>query len=113
MIQDITFLPPPPSVKPQPAATAAPATLADPAGTPAPKAADVNLLDTVRRAASQMFPDRGLSVSTFHDDASGRMVIRVADERSGELIAQMPPEDLLRFYAASATEAQPLLTVRA
>ncbi len=58
------------------------------------------LKEQLARAAGALFRDRQVAVETLHDEASGRFVVRVEDRFSGEVVAQMPPEDLLRFWAA-------------
>jgi uncharacterized FlaG/YvyC family protein len=53
------------------------------------------------RAAAALFRDRDVAVETLRDEESGRLVVRVKDRLSGEVVAQMPPEALLRFWAAA------------
>ncbi len=72
----------------------------------------VNLDAAVRDAAKQLFADRNVDVRGFHDPAADRMVYRVVDTRSGEVLFQSPPDQLLRFYAMSrGLENRPLLRV--
>ena len=113
MIQDLVALPPAPAAKARPVAQAAQGAPTSPAGPRAKEPARIDLADAALRAARHMFPDRDLDVSTFHDDQTGRSVVRVADRVSGEVIAQVPSEDLLRFYAASTPDGRPLLTIQA
>lgn len=47
-----------------------------------------------------LLTDPGMRVSTYHDDASGRIVLRVQSLRTGEVVEQMPSEQLQRLYAA-------------
>ncbi len=64
-------------------------------------------------AASALYADRDVEVSSFHDEATGRMVHRIADQRSGQVLMQTPSEELLRFYASSRGAASPLLAIDA
>ena len=82
---------------------------ADPGVTPltALQALDQALAQT----ASARFPDRTVEVTTFHDEASGRDVCRVTDRGTGALVAQTPPDELLRFFASARAEASPLLAL--
>jgi hypothetical protein len=72
-------------------------------------------LDRASRAAVRaMFPGREVEISSFHDEGAGRVVYRVADRSSGEVLLQSPPDALLRFFAsARAALAEPLLSVEA
>jgi uncharacterized FlaG/YvyC family protein len=56
--------------------------------------------EQLARAARALFPDRDVAVETLRDEPTGRIVVRVEDRLSGEVVAQIPPEDLLRFWAA-------------
>jgi hypothetical protein len=72
-------------------------------------------LDRASRAAARaLFPDRDVEVTSFQHEGTGRLVYRVADRASGQVLHQSPPDALLRFYA-SAREGQerPLLAVEA
>ncbi len=65
-------------------------------------------------AASTMFAGREVEVTSFHDQGSGRIVCKVADRSSGEVLMQSPPEALLRFFANTRDAlAKPLLAVEA
>ncbi len=55
----------------------------------------------LREAARLRHPDREVRVLMVPDQTTDRVVVRVEDRQSGELVAQYPPEDLLRFYAAA------------
>lgn len=66
-----------------------------------------------RLAASALYADRDVEVSSFHDEATGRMVHRIADQRSGQVLMQTPSEELLRFYASSRGAASPLVAIDA
>ncbi|MFO1069667.1 MAG: hypothetical protein U1E14_14200 [Geminicoccaceae bacterium] len=77
-------------------------------------AAGSGLDAAVGRAASGLYPDRSVQVSSFVDGASGRSVYRVADRVTGEVLMQSPAEELLRFYASSrAALERPLLAIDA
>lgn len=93
---------PPPAAQPRPAAPTATARPVPPVGA----AERTGRLDEqVAAAAAAAFRGRELAVETRHDEATGRFVVRVRDRVSGEVVAQLPPEDLLRFWAASRGEA--------
>ena len=90
-------LPGPVPHQPRPAAPTAIARPVRPLAEPQP----VGQLDEqLVRAAHALFGDRQVAVETLRDEATGRFVVRVEDRLSGEVVAQMPPEDLLRFWAA-------------
>jgi len=75
-------------------------------------AAQVSLDAAVRDAARQLFEGRNVDIRGFHDPVADRMVYRVVDARSGEVLFQSPPDQLLRFYAMSrGIENRPLLRV--
>lgn len=67
----------------------------------------------IRLAASTLFRDREVEVQGFRDAASGRFVYRVADRRSGEVLVQLPPEALLRFFASARDALEPLVRIEA
>lgn len=74
--------------------------------------ADMGTLAT--RAARELFAGREVDVQSFRDEATGRMVYRVTDRRSGEVLTQTPPDELLRLYAALRQPPDgPLLRVEA
>ena len=52
------------------------------------------------RRLKSLITDPAMQVSTHHDEASGRLVLRVRDPATGELIKQLPADELLRLYAA-------------
>lgn len=54
----------------------------------------------VQAAAETMYKARELDVTSFHDERSGRFVVKIADRSTNEVLAQLPSEDLLRFFAA-------------
>lgn len=67
-----------------------------------------------RTAARALFPDRDVEVTSFQDAGTGRLVYRVADRASGEVLHQSPPDALLRFYASvRASLEQPLVALEA
>jgi hypothetical protein len=89
-----------------PAAPARPAVSDLPSGSPLEVAAT--------RAAGALYAGREVEVSSFHDEATGRMVHRIADPRSGRVLLQSPSEELLRFYASSRPDdASPLVAIDA
>jgi hypothetical protein len=67
-----------------------------------------------RVAARAVFERREIEVTSFHDEGTGRVVYRVADLNSGEVLLQTPADALLRFFA-STREAltEPLLAMDA
>ena len=46
-----------------------------------------------------LLTDPGVHVNMVHDKASGRTVLRVKDATTGEVVDQIPSEELLRLYA--------------
>lgn len=89
--------PTPPRVEPAPAVT------------PHRDRADLEAL--LRQAASARYPGRDVAVSLSRDEASDRVVVRVQDRVTGEIIHQYPPEELLRFFAAARRDGEPLIDV--
>lgn len=85
---------------------------ANPGAVPA-TGADEALGRATLAAIGGLFVDRQVAVSSFHDDATGRMVYRVADPHSGEVLLQAPSEALLRLYANSREPQGPLLAIEA
>ncbi len=61
---------------------------------------DLDARAMLREAARLRHPDRDVRVRMVPDRVTDRVVVRVEDRRSGEVVAQYPPEELLRFYAA-------------
>lgn len=116
-------LQPVPALPPEPAAVARPAAdvprreidTTRAAATPEP----AGLRDVVERAAAEMFSGQLVEVDSFYDEQAARMVYRVADKFTGEVLIETPPEELLRFYATSrggseiAGPSRPLLAVEA
>ena len=105
----------PPEPRPALAAgpAAAPAAAADPLTRQAVEPAQV--LDRASRAAARaMFKDREVEITSFQDEGTGRIVYRVADRASGEVLHQSPPDALLRFFASTrAALNRPLVAVEA
>jgi hypothetical protein len=65
-------------------------------------------------AAADRFPGREVAVDSYYDEAAGRAVYRVADRRTGEVLVEAPPEELLRFFAAMRTPpGAPLVVLQA
>lgn len=62
-------------------------------------------------AAEARFPDKSVEVASFHHEASGRDVCRVIDRDTGVVLAQTPPDALLRFYASARAASGPLVEV--
>jgi hypothetical protein len=46
-----------------------------------------------------LLTDPAMRVSTHHDDDSDRVVLRVESLTTGEVVEQIPSEELLRLYA--------------
>ncbi len=68
----------------------------------------------VEAAARELFPGREIAVESFYDKDAGRYVHRIADSRSGELLLQTPPDELLRFFASGREPyGEPLLEIDA
>ena len=40
------------------------------------------------------------SLSTYHDENSGRQVVEVRDQTTGEVVSQYPSEELIRLYTS-------------
>ena len=93
---------PPPAV-PQPAER----------GGATPADADAALHRAAEAAVARMFAGRTVSIASYHDESTGRMVYRVSDAHSGEVLLQQPAEALLRLYASARAEGGPLLAIEA
>lgn len=72
-------------------------------------------LDRASRAAARaLFKDRDVEVTSFQDKGTGRIVYRVADRASGQVLHQSPPDALLRFFASARESLErPLVAVDA
>ena len=80
------------------------------AGTESPDAVQ----QAVARVVEAYAPDRDVSVDNRYDQATGRAVVRVADRRTGEVLFESPPEELLRFFASTREPpGAPLVTLEA
>ncbi|MGD9508694.1 MAG: hypothetical protein AB7I59_04255 [Geminicoccaceae bacterium] len=98
-----------------------PATPVATAAMPVPAAARVTVqaaepsqaLDRASRwAARALFQDRDVEVTSFQDKDSGRIVYRIADRASGQVLHQSPPDALLRFFASTRQSLErPLMAV--
>jgi|GEM_PF-5285078 len=40
------------------------------------------------------------SLSTYHDESSGRQVVEVRDQTTGDVVSQYPSEELIRLYTS-------------
>lgn len=70
-------------------------------------------LDRASRAAARaLFWGRDVEITSFQDQGTGRVVYRVADRASGQVLHQSPPEALLRFFASARQSLErPLVAV--
>jgi uncharacterized FlaG/YvyC family protein len=73
-----------------------------------PRADDSDRLEATRLRA--LVTDPGVRVSLRQDEASGRVVVQVVSRGTGEVVDQIPAEELLRLYSALR---EPLLDERA
>ncbi len=108
---------PPYRASPRPPAPSLAAPRPDAAGPPtSPEAggrAATILEQAVKRVAGVLFDGRLIEVRSFRDEASGRVVYRVADRASGEVLIQAPPQALLRFFASLREALGPLVEIEA
>ena len=51
-------------------------------------------------ALRALIGDKNMQLRTYHDEASGRSVLEVSDQATGQIITQYPSDELLRLYAA-------------
>lgn len=103
---------------PPAAGVGGPREVPSPSSDVAAPAALAGVPDPVRQAASRaaeaLFGGREVEVDSFYDEGSGRAVFRVADRRTGEVLVETPPEELLRFFASSREPAgSPLVVLEA
>lgn len=70
------------------------ASVASPTGN-APSSEDRQMAEQLRAIVN----NDDLRVSTRHDDESGRNVVEVLDQATGEVVSQYPTEELIRLYA--------------
>lgn len=66
-----------------------------------------------QKAADIMFKGQDVEVHGFLDDNSGRFVYTISDKNSGQVLAQTPPDALLRFFASYQGASSPLVSVDA
>jgi uncharacterized FlaG/YvyC family protein len=82
--------------------------------TPSASDSRFDLVAAVEKAAVIAFGVREVQVATHHDRDTGRIVVTVTDRHSGETLAQLPPDELLRFYASAAGDLErPLVSIAA
>lgn len=80
--------------------SAAPATSVAKTGESAQNGADPGALQTIQRAAAQLdsyMKSMNRSLEFRVDEDSGRTVVSVRDSQTGELIRQIPSEEVLRM----------------
>ncbi len=88
---------------------ARPASLPQPDRAPAVhRSTDADRLQADRLRA--LVTDPGLRVSMHPDETSGRVVLQMVSRATGEVVDQIPAEELLRLYSALR---EPLLDERA
>lgn len=63
-----------------------------------PPEVDVTEMKSTLEGINEYLSEIGSSLSFVHDEASGRSAVQVLDER-GEVIRQIPPQELLDVYA--------------
>ncbi len=66
----------------------------------------------LRKAAQDRHPERPVRVSLDRDEATDHVVVRVEDPETGEVVAQYPPEELLRFYAAARNQSGAIVDLK-
>jgi uncharacterized FlaG/YvyC family protein len=75
-------------------------------GKPAPKtqapkareaAIEKTLADDVKPPVEMVINGQGLGLKFFYDRDAGVQVIQVVDEKSGEIIRQIPPDEVVDF----------------
>lgn len=60
-------------------------------------------LSADRQKAEQLkafIGDENMQLRTYHDEASGRSVLEVRDQTTGDVVSQYPSEELIRLYSA-------------
>ena len=65
--------------------------------------------DRFAELAQEHFKEREIDVRSFYDEASDRVVLRVTDRTTDELLVQSPADDLLRFFASGREVKQGIL----
>ncbi len=93
-------------VRSEPAARTEPRSLPQPAQETAQITANRPMDTAVQRAVQQLFEGRNVDVRSFHDEKANRVVYRVVDAESGEVILQSPPDELLHLYASFRQQAE-------
>ncbi|MFW5681301.1 MAG: flagellar protein FlaG, partial [Pseudomonadota bacterium] len=69
--------------------------------TPAMERVAPSTLEAAQAAFKALATSQSLEITSFHDEGTGRYVVRVADRDSGRVLIQTPPDDLLRFLASA------------
>ncbi|MEZ5931399.1 MAG: flagellar protein FlaG [Alphaproteobacteria bacterium] len=58
--------------------------------------ADLHMAEQLREfVASEKF-----NLRTYHDEGSGRQIVEVRDQTTGDVVTQYPSEELVRLYAS-------------
>jgi flagellar protein FlaG len=99
---------PEPAARPQPEAAVAP--VVRPPAKPKPAVADI---EAVARQLETFLKRVSRSLEFHVDDASGRMVCSVRDAETGDLIRQIPNEEVLRLAELAHDETIVLVNERA
>jgi flagellar protein FlaG len=90
-------------------AAAAPAAKPAPAPTSKEPAAAMEALKAAAKDIETYLKNSGRSLEFRVDDASGRTVVSVRNPQTGELIRQIPSEEVLRIASALGTQAPVLV----
>lgn len=64
---------------------------------------DAQAANADRQKAEQLkafIGDNNVRLSTYHDQDSGRSILEVRDQTTGDIVSQYPSEELIRLYAA-------------
>lgn len=94
-------------------APATPSEIGGNAGVEAATGGDV-IRQTALRAAQAHFPGRDVAMESYYDQSADRAVYRLSDRRTGEILFESPPEELLRFFASvREPPGAPLVTLEA
>ena len=62
-----------------------------------------NIDDADREKADQLrafVANEKFSLSTYHDESSGRHIVEVRDQATGDVVTQYPSEELIRLYSS-------------
>ncbi|MCB1885823.1 MAG: flagellar protein FlaG [Geminicoccaceae bacterium] len=65
--------------------------------------------DRLAELAQEHFKEREIDVRSFRDEASDRVVVRVTDRATNQLLVQSPADELLRFFAGGREVGQGIL----